>query len=62
MAPAPLTILVNSPSATANPFIFQLPATSGLNAPDAMMKSFSACGYQSWHADARAGRRQADPS
>src|SRR5512136_934829 len=55
-APAPAMILVSSPREAASPFIFQLPATSGIILAAAIEKSFSVCGYQVRLGNARASR------
>jgi hypothetical protein len=43
---APAMILVSSPPEAASPFIFQLPATSGVTSAAAIEKSPPASGYQ----------------
>jgi hypothetical protein len=54
--------LPNSTAEAATPFIFQLPATSGRGVVVTIVKSFSACGYQSRRMSASTAGGVADPS
>jgi hypothetical protein len=45
-----------------SPFIFQLPATSGIILAAAIEKSLSVCGYQTHSGNASIGSPKADPS